>query len=122
MSGLGTNGRRVLAAAAAVFLACGAAGAVTVVRQPYLQTGTPHGMTIVWRTVEPTDSRVRYGTVSGQLDQSVTVAGASTDHIVMLTGLSPGDRILRNPGSSLVDGQRVELAAPVATAAASAAK
>ena len=44
----------------------------------------------------------------------------------VLSGLSVGDRVLRNPGRLLVDGQTVELAAatvtPVATAAASAAK
>jgi multidrug efflux pump subunit AcrA (membrane-fusion protein) len=37
----------------------------------------------------------------------------------VLAGLQAGDRVLRKPGSSLVDGQRFELAAPaVATSAA----
>jgi membrane fusion protein, multidrug efflux system len=43
----------------------------------------------------------------------------SGDHPV-LQGLAAGDRILRNPGSTLVDGQRVELATPAGTPAASA--
>ncbi len=36
-------------------------------------------------------------------------------------GLSEGDQVLRNPGSTLVDGQKVELAAVTASAAASSA-
>ena len=38
-----------------------------------------------------------------------------------LTGLSAGDRVLRSPGSTLVDGQAVEMAALSAASAASAA-
>jgi multidrug efflux pump subunit AcrA (membrane-fusion protein) len=36
------------------------------------------------------------------------------------SGLAAGDQILRNPGTTLVDGQRVEFAKATATAAASA--
>jgi RND family efflux transporter MFP subunit len=39
------------------------------------------------------------------------------DHPV-LSGLSAGDRVLRTPGSTLVDGQKVELAAPAGGASA----
>jgi membrane fusion protein, multidrug efflux system len=39
----------------------------------------------------------------------------------VLSGLSAGDRVLRNPTGSLVDGQKVEFSKPAATAAASAA-
>jgi membrane fusion protein (multidrug efflux system) len=39
----------------------------------------------------------------------------------VLAGLAAGDRILRNPGSSLVDGQRYESAAPPAPAPHAAA-
>jgi RND family efflux transporter MFP subunit len=38
------------------------------------------------------------------------------------SGLAAGDRVLRSPGSTLVDGQAVELARPATAAAASAAK
>ncbi len=49
---------------------------------------------------------------------------ARTGEVPVLEGLSAGDRILRNPGSGLVDGQPVEFAQAVAAApaAASAAK
>jgi hypothetical protein len=36
----------------------------------------------------------------------------------VLSGLVAGDRVLRNPGSNLVDGQAFELAAATADAAA----
>jgi len=36
----------------------------------------------------------------------------------VLAGLIAGDRVLRNPGTNLVDGQKVEIAMPPATAAA----
>ena len=72
----------------------------TVLRQPYLQKGTPTSMTLVWRTLELTDSRVRYGTSPGSLDRSVTVAGASADHVVALTGLTPATRYFYDVGST----------------------
>lgn len=46
---------------------------------------------------------------------------ARSGEVPVLSGLAPGDRLLRNPGSTQVDGQRVEFAAPDALAAASAA-
>ena len=50
---------------------------------------------------------------------------ARTGQVPVLSGLVAGDRVLRSPGSALVDGQRVEFAKPVSglnsAAAASAA-
>ena len=46
---------------------------------------------------------------------------ARTGEVPVLDGLKPGDRILRNPGSTLVDGQKFEFARPGAAPAASAA-
>jgi RND family efflux transporter MFP subunit len=43
---------------------------------------------------------------------------ARTGEVPLLEGLSPGDVILRNPGSTLVEGQRVEYAAKGVAAAA----
>ena len=39
----------------------------------------------------------------------------------VLSGLAAGDRILRNPGSTLVDGQPFEWATPAASAGSAAA-
>jgi multidrug efflux pump subunit AcrA (membrane-fusion protein) len=46
---------------------------------------------------------------------------ARTGEIPVKGGLAEGDRILRNPGSTLVDGQKIEFAGPTTTAAASSA-
>ncbi len=45
---------------------------------------------------------------------------ARSGEVPVLAGLAVGDRILRNPGSALVDGQKVEFAAATAADAASA--
>jgi RND family efflux transporter MFP subunit len=45
---------------------------------------------------------------------------ARSGDVPVLAGLAAGDRILRNPGSALVDGQKVEFAAATAADAASA--
>jgi membrane fusion protein (multidrug efflux system) len=42
---------------------------------------------------------------------------ARRGEVVVLTGIATGDRVLRTPGSTLVDGQHIELAKPVAPAA-----
>ncbi len=46
---------------------------------------------------------------------------ARTGEYPVLAGLAAGDRVLRSPGSVLVDGQQFELAQPVATAASPSA-
>ncbi len=61
----------------------------TLLRGPYLQSGAPTSMTIVWRTDMATESVVRYGAAPGTLDQTVTVAGARRDHAVEVAGLAP---------------------------------
>ena len=71
-----------------------------IVRQPYLQLGTPTTMTIVWRTDAATDSRVRYGASPGSLTQTADVPGATTDHVVTVTGLTPGTRYYYDVGST----------------------
>jgi membrane fusion protein (multidrug efflux system) len=46
---------------------------------------------------------------------------ARTGEVPVKAGLTEGDRILRNPSSTLVDGQKIEFAGPTTTAAASSA-
>jgi len=71
-----------------------------IVRQPYLQQGTPTSMQVVWRTDTASNSRVRYGTVQTLLDQEATNATVSTDHVVAITGLLPATRYYYDAGSS----------------------
>ena len=46
---------------------------------------------------------------------------ARSGEFPVLAGLAAGDRVLRNPGSALVDGQKIEFSQPMAKPAASAA-
>ena len=63
--------------------------AATVIRGPYLQSGTPTSTIVRWRTDQATDSYVWYGSSPTDLTQSVTLAGSRIDHELQLTGLSP---------------------------------
>lgn len=75
-------------------------GSANLVRQPYLQLGTPTSMTVVWRTDVATDSRVRYGTTQGSLTSSATNSTVSVDHIVTINGLSPATKYFYDIGST----------------------
>lgn len=58
-------------------------------RGPYLQTLTESSVIVRWRTELATDSVVRYGLAAGALSSTTTVAGSTTEHTVVLSGLSP---------------------------------
>lgn len=78
----------------------GGGGSATLLRQPYLQLGTPTSMTVCWRTDVATDSRVQYGTVQGTLDQTATSGTTATDHFVTINGLTAGTKYFYNVGST----------------------
>lgn len=67
----------------------GAPPAITVSRGPYLQLGTPTSVYFRWRTSIKTDSKIRYGTSLGNLNQSVSDGYSTVEHIVPVTGLLP---------------------------------
>lgn len=75
-------------------------GAAVVTRGPYLQRGTPTGVTVRWRTSVATDSRVRWGSDPAALANAVDVAGSVTEHEVTVTGLTPGTRYFYSVGST----------------------
>jgi len=52
--------------------------------------GTSHQVRVRWRTNVPTDSRVRYGTTEGALDLVADEPTETTEHEVLLSGLSAG--------------------------------
>src|SRR2546425_460889 len=66
-----------------------AAVAQSVVRGHYLQSGTPTGVVVRWRTDVATDSRVLFGNAPGSLTSAVDDAASQTDHEVTLSGLFP---------------------------------
>ncbi len=74
--------------------------AQTLIRGPYLMVGTPSSMVVRWRTDEPANSRVQYGTSAGSLSQNVTDNALVTEHEVKLTGLVSQTRYFYNIGST----------------------
>ncbi len=74
------------------FYFTGYAAADIVTRGPYLQTGTETSIVLRWRSDVVTDSRVRYGTVLGNLTNTVNDATITTEHEVRLTGLLPNTK------------------------------
>ena len=72
----------------------------SVIRGPYLQMGTDKTMTVRWRTDTRTDSVVRYGSSSNNLNQTATVSSSDTEHEVKVTGLSPLTQYYYSVGNS----------------------
>ena len=78
------------------------AQAQTVVRGPYLQSGTSSSVIIKWRTDEATDSVVHYGLAPDGLTLSASDATSTTEHAVQLTGLSAAVKYFYAVGTSSV--------------------
>jgi hypothetical protein len=92
--------RALLVLALAALLAPSGAWAIALVRGPYLQRGTPYGMTLRWRTDVATDSRVRLGASPTALGQTFSVGGLRTEHEVTVSGLTPSTRYFYAVGDS----------------------
>jgi len=60
-------------------------------RGPYLQLGTPHSMTVKWRTDISSPSNVAYGTELNDLSGSAS-GPSGVDHSVLISGLQPNTR------------------------------
>lgn len=67
---------------------------LSIVRGPYLQSATPHGVTVRWRSNRPVTGRVRWGTDPQRLDRVVEEAEPTAEHEVVLDGLEPATRIV----------------------------
>ena len=65
-----------------------AGATANVTRGPYLQRASATDIVVRWRTDIATDSRVRYGTDTANLLAIADAPGATTEHVVALTGLS----------------------------------
>lgn len=59
---------------------------------PYLQSPTPSGVKVMWRTDLACTGKVMYGTSIGNLSQQATEPASGTQHMVELTGLAPHTR------------------------------
>lgn len=74
-------------------------------------TGAPDGTgTVTWRTDEPADSTVRYGTSPGGLDLTAGDETTAAGHSLQLTRLRPGTRYYYRIGSADGAGNRAESA------------
>ena len=73
--------------------------AAAVDRGPYLQLGAHDRMTVRWLTNIPTSSVLKYGTIEGTLDQTLTNSTLVTDHSVEITGLATDSKYYYSIGS-----------------------
>ncbi len=78
----------------------GSDGSASVTRGPYLQSGTPSGVVVRWRTNFATDSRVRYGTTQGSLTSNADNPVLTTEHEVTISGLSAATQYFYSVGST----------------------
>jgi acid phosphatase type 7 len=63
-----------------------------IVRGPYLQQGTPTSVVVRWRTDVPTDTAVRFGRDAAKLDQEAKTKWKTTEHVMILEGLTPATK------------------------------
>jgi acid phosphatase type 7 len=77
-----------------------AVNAATITRGPYLQLATPTSITVCWRTDEATDSRVQYGIAQDALSSSKNDSKMTTEHEVLVDGLTSDTRYFYSVGSS----------------------
>ncbi len=63
-----------------------------IVRGPYLQQGTPDSIVVRWRTDVPTDSAVKFGQDPAKLDRETKTKWKTTEHVIMLEGLTPSTK------------------------------
>ena len=77
------------------------AEAQTLVRGPYLQSGTSSSVIVKWRTDEATESVVHYGLDPDGLTLSATNSTSTTEHAVQLTGLSADVKYFYSVGYSV---------------------
>ena len=72
----------------------------SVTRGPYLQIGTPSSTVVRWRTNVATNSRVSIGTTQGSLISNFDNATVTTEHEVVVSGLSAATKYFYSVGST----------------------
>lgn len=63
-----------------------------IVRGPYLQQGTPTSVVVRWRTDVPTDTAVKFGRDPAKLDREAKTKWLTTEHVMILEGLTPSTK------------------------------
>ena len=91
-----------------ILVVSGLPATAAMLREPYLQMVTPSSATILWQTDlnSANNSRVQYGTGSGNLNQTAFGAAvippsnaAVKNHVVTITGLNPATKYFYNVGT-----------------------
>jgi hypothetical protein len=75
---------------------------IVVTRGPYLQSRNTTSIIVRWRTNVATDSRVRYSTSPFAFGRIADAPAVTTEHEVVLSGLTPGTRYYYAIGTSSV--------------------
>ncbi|HRH64742.1 MAG TPA: metallophosphoesterase, partial [Bacteroidia bacterium] len=75
-------------------------GVLTVSRGPYLQLSTTNSIYIRWRTNNASDTKVKYGTSSSNLNLAVSNSVQTTEHIIQVTGLAANTKYYYSVGST----------------------
>ena len=73
---------------------------LALARGPYLQDGRPDAIVVRWRTDRGADAVVRYGPALDDLRFEARDTRAIRDHVIALSGLTPGTRYVYTIGSS----------------------
>lgn len=68
-------------------------------RGPFIQNASSNSVQIIWRTVEPADSLVEFGTNSVP-DRTATISTPTTNHVITLTNLIPNQTYFYRVGSA----------------------
>lgn len=68
------------------------AEAQTIIRGPYLNTGTSTSIIVRWRTDQPVTGKVLYGTDANNINTPVLETTATSEHIVTISGLQPATK------------------------------
>ncbi len=74
-----------------------------LVRGPYLQMASDTSINIKWRTTVSTNSVVKFGLSSSDLNRSVTLDDITTEHEVILSGLNASTRYYYSVGTADYD-------------------
>jgi hypothetical protein len=72
----------------------------SIIRGPYLQQQSDQSIIVRWRTDVATDSVVRYGTDSADLNFTGSDTDPKTEHSVLVSGLSPATDYFYSVGNS----------------------
>ncbi len=78
----------------------GTDNSASVTRGPYLQIGTPNSTVVRWRTNVATNSRVSIGTTQGSLTSNFDNTTVTTEHEVVVSGLSAATKYFYSVGST----------------------